>query len=98
MDVFQTMPLWDQSLAQVQWGAAVGASLAGAAFDLWTRRIPNRLTGPVLALGLVWALWVCGWGGLAESVLGCALLGAPFVVLWLYGGGGAGDAKLMGAV
>jgi len=98
MDVFQTMPLWDHSLAQVQWGAAVGASLAGAAFDLWTRRMPNRLTGSVLASGLVWALWVGGRGGLAESVLGCALLGSPFVVLWAYGGGGAGDAKLMGAV
>ena len=98
MDVFQTMPLWDHSLAQVQWGAAVGASLAGAIFDVRSRRIPNRLTGTALVSGVLWALWLGGWRGVAESMCACVLLGSPFVVLWAYGGGGAGDAKLMGAV
>ena len=98
MDVFQTMPLWDHSLAQVQWGVAIGASLAGAIFDVRTRRIPNRLTLAALVSGLLWGLWLGGWRGLAESFLACVVLGAPFVVLWAYGGGGAGDAKLIGAV
>ena len=98
MDVFQTMPLFDHSLVQVQWGAAVGASLAGAILDVRSQRIPNWLTGPVLLSGLVWALWLGGLRGVGESVLACGLLGAPFVVLLAYGGGGAGDAKLMGAV
>jgi len=98
MDVLQTMPLWDHSLPPVQWGAAIGASLAAAVCDVRTRRIPNRLTGAVLISGLLWAFWLRGWEGLAESSLACVILGAPFVVLWAYGGGGAGDAKLMGAV
>ena len=98
MGVFQMMPLWDHSLAQVQWGAAVGASLAGAIWDVRERRIPNKLTGPALALGLLFAAWLGGWRGLAESIAACVILGLPFVFLWAYGGGGAGDAKLMGAV
>jgi len=98
MAVFQTMPLWDHSLAQLQWGAAIGASLVGAICDVRTKRIPNWLTGAALMSGLLWALWLGGWRGVAESGCACTLLGAPFVVLWAYGGGGAGDAKLMGAV
>jgi len=98
MDALQSMPLWDHSLAQVQWGAVIGASLAAAVCDVRTRRIPNVLTGAVLGLGLAWAFWVGGLSGMAESIGGCIAVGGPFVVLWIFGGGGAGDAKLMGAL
>ncbi len=92
------MPLWGHDLSLLQWGAVIGASLAGAAYDVRGRRIPNHLTFPVLLLGFLWAICLGGWRGGLEALGGCLLLGAPFVVLWLFAGGGAGDAKLMGAL
>ena len=90
--------LWDHSMVPVQWGAVVGAALAGAIFDVSTRRIPNLLTGPVLLLGLIWASWIGGWAGLGESLLACVVLALPYILLFIFAGGGAGDAKLMGAL
>ena len=98
MNVLQTLPLWGHSLAQFQWGAVVCASLAAAVFDARTRRIPNLLTLGTLVAGLVWAFVACGLAGLAESLAACLFLGFPFVLLWVFGGGGAGDAKLMGGL
>jgi len=82
----------------VQWAVVVAASLAAAVYDVRSRRIPNLLTGPVLLGGLIWAFWVAGWAGLADAATGCMLLSAPYVLLFLLVGGGAGDAKLMGAI
>jgi Flp pilus assembly protein protease CpaA len=56
------------------------------------------LTLPLLALGLVQAGVFAGSRGLVDALLGCALAGFPYVLLFLYAGGGAGDAKLMGAL
>lgn len=84
-------------LLLLQWSAVIGASLIGAWTDWRTMRIPNRLTGPVFLLGLVWAGCLRGFGGLADSLLGCLIMAGPFVVLFFLGGG-AGDAKLMGAL
>lgn len=88
----------DKTVAMVQWCVVIAASLAAAICDLRTRRIPNRLTIPLLAAGLIWAGWTGGFYGIAEAAGACLLLGLPFVLLFLFGGGGAGDAKLMGAV
>lgn len=82
----------------VQWGAVLGASLAAAVWDLRCRRIPNLLTLPVFVLGLAFNTWVNGFSGAALSLGGAAVATLPFVVLYLYAGGGAGDAKLMAAV
>jgi Flp pilus assembly protein protease CpaA len=41
---------------------------------------------------------VGGLRGLGGAVGGCALLALPYVLLFLFGKGGAGDAKLMGAI
>jgi len=82
----------------VQWGAVLGASLAAAAWDLRVRRIPNALTVPLFFTGLVWCVWTAGLAGLGSSLMGCIVAGLPFVILYAYAGGGAGDAKLMGAV
>ncbi len=82
----------------VQWGAVLGASLAAAVWDLRQRRIPNALTLPLLGSGLVYSGWVGGLGGAAGSLGGCLLAALPFVVLFAYAGGGAGDAKMMGAI
>jgi len=83
-----------------QWGAVLSASLAGAVCDLRTRRIPNALTGPFFLAGAVWEACAHGWAGLGDGMVGCLLMAAPFVALFLFtpAGGGAGDAKLMGAL
>jgi len=82
----------------VPWSVVFTASLVGAVIDVRRRRIPNWLTAPVLCAGLVWSAWVIGRWGLLDGVLGCLLLSTPYVVLFLFAGGGAGDAKLMGAI
>ena len=90
--------LWDQPAAIAQWGVVIGASLVAAAIDLRTHRIPNALTGPVFFAGLAWATWVGGLVGLADSVAACLVLALPYVFLFIFAGGGAGDAKMMGAI
>jgi prepilin peptidase CpaA len=74
------------------------AALAAAVTDVRTRRIPNKITGPLLLGGLLWAVCTAGTSGLGASMLGMVIVGLPFFLLWLIGGGGAGDAKLMLAI
>jgi Flp pilus assembly protein protease CpaA len=90
--------LWTHDLLLLQWGAVLGASLAAAGMDVAHRKIPNRLTGPLFVAGWGFALWAGGTAGLLDAFLGCLLLATPFVILFLFAGGGAGDAKLMGAI
>lgn len=90
--------LWEQGLQPVPWAVVVAASLVAAMTDIASRRIPNILTGPLLLGGVVWAAWTAGPSGLADSISACVLLALPYVLLFLFAGGGAGDAKLMGAV
>ena len=90
--------LWDHNMLPLQWGVVIGTALAAAVCDLRTRRVPNLLTGPIVLAGLAWGIWVGGWAGLADSVAGCLLLAIPYVLLFVFAGGGAGDAKLMGAI
>ncbi len=80
------------------WGVAIAASLIAAASDVRTRRIPNRLTGPLFICGLAWAIATHGFSGAGDSLLASVLLAAPFVLLFIFAGGGAADAKLMGAL
>jgi prepilin peptidase CpaA len=78
----------------------LSALLAAAAgwTDWRSRRIPNWLTVPGLALGIAINSVVGGWAGAKSSVLG-ALLGLalllPFVLIKSLG---AGDWKLVGAL
>ena len=90
--------LQDHPWPLVQWGVVLGTALLAALLDLRSRRIPNTLTLPVMALGPLQAGIVAGFRGVAESLAGCALAALPFVLLFLYARGGAGDAKLMGAL
>jgi len=87
--------------------AAVTAfTLTAAVWDLRTQRIPNWLTVPGLLAALVFHAVVGyvagGWSGLGSGLLtaveGFAVGFGILLVLWLIGGGGAGDVKLMGAV
>ena len=88
----------DETMVVFQWGVVIGASLLAAVWDLRERRIPNALTFPLLIVGLIWAAWFGGLAGLAEAAGACALLALPYVLLFIFVGGGAGDAKLMGAI
>jgi len=88
----------DETMTVFQWGIVIGASLIAAVSDLRERRIPNALTFPLFVVGLIWAAWLGGLAGLAESFGACALLALPYVLLFIFVGGGAGDAKLMGAI
>jgi prepilin peptidase CpaA len=82
----------------LRWGVVIGAATVAAAFDLRSRRIPNALTGPLLFGGLAYAATVAGLPGCLDALAACALLAAPYVVLFVCADGGAGDAKLMGAL
>ena len=82
----------------IQWGAVLGASLVAAGWDLRSRRIPNLLTLPLFFTGVAWNVAFAGLGGAASSLGGALIAALPFVLLYVYVGGGAGDAKLMGAV
>ncbi len=91
--------LWHvQQMTPVQWGVVISASLAGAVCDIRSRRIPNWLSAAILLAGLVWAALMAGLPGLLDGSLAMLMLAAPFVLLFLFAGGGAGDAKLMGAL
>ena len=81
-----------------QWCVVIGASLVAAATDLKSRRIPNWLTVPLAVTGLVAALGREGLPGLGWAAAGCGLLALPYILLFALGNGGAGDAKMMGAV
>ncbi len=90
--------LWSVSLAPLQWPVVIGAALLGAVFDVKTGKIPNRLTGLVLLSGLMWAVVQSGLPGLADAATACLIVSFPYVMLFVFAGGGAGDAKLMGAI
>ena len=92
------MDLLLSSTEFMRWGAVIGASLLAAVWDVRTGKIPNRLTGTLALLGLAFSLWRGGLPGLAEAGLTALFMAAPFVLLFIVGGGGAGDAKLMGAL
>ena len=88
----------DEKLAVFQWGVVIVASLVAVSNDLRTRRIPNVLTFPLLAGGLIFAAWNGGLSSLAEALGACFILALPYVFLFIFARGGAGDAKLMGAI
>lgn len=66
--------------------------------DIRTRSIPNWLTVPAFVLALVYHVMGSGWAGLGNSLAGFAVGFGILFVLWLIGGGGGGDVKLMGAL
>ena len=72
--------------------------ILATAFDLHQRRIPNALTLPVIVGGMIYWSYLNGVDGFMHST-GGLLLGFAFLLpVYLFGGMGAGDVKLMGAV
>jgi prepilin peptidase CpaA len=64
-------------------------------FDCRSRRIPNLLTFGGAALALAYALATYGFGGLVTGLEGWAVGLALFLPMFLLGGMGAGDVKLL---
>jgi prepilin peptidase CpaA len=74
------------------------AVVAGAAVDVATRRIPNRITFPAAVLILGIQTWFYGLSGLGDSLLGLAGALAIFLVPYAFRVLGAGDVKLLAVV
>jgi len=77
--------------------AASVLALTAAGFDVKSRRIPNFVTGPGLLAGLLLHTYFDGWHGLLAAFSAGLLCGIAFLILYLAGGMGAGDVKLMAA-
>jgi prepilin peptidase CpaA len=78
--------------------AASCCAIFAAGFDIRSRRIPNRLTGPAVLLGLLLHLGIDGWRGVLTSLAAALLCGSVFLIFYIAGGMGAGDVKLIAAV
>ena len=76
----------------------IGIALVAAAWDVATRRIPNALTFGAALAGLAFHAWVGGWSGAAMALGGWGAGVALFLPVFVLGGMGAGDVKLLGAV
>ena len=72
--------------------------IVSAVIDIRVKKIPNLITFPTMVLGLVYYGETNGWDGLLFSLGGLALGMGIFFILYMMGGMGAGDVKLMGAV
>ncbi|OPY16452.1 MAG: Type IV leader peptidase family protein [Syntrophus sp. PtaB.Bin138] len=71
--------------------------LLASAFDLRQRRIPNALTFPAIAGGIIYWSYFNGLDGFMHGT-GGLLMGIGFLIIfYLMGMMGAGDVKLMGA-
>lgn len=77
---------------------ALACALAGAVFDVRSRRIPNFITLPGILFGLLLHLALGGWKQMGLAALAGLICGGLFLIFWLAGGMGAGDVKLMTAV
>jgi prepilin peptidase CpaA len=86
------------TLVSTQWFGAFALAAAACWFDVRTRRIPNWLTFPAAALGLVAATVAHSGQGTVASAGGLLLGLAIFFPLFVLKGLGAGDVKLMGAL
>ncbi len=76
----------------------LAAALVAAVTDIRQFKIYNVLTLPLIATGLAYHAVFLGWDGLLQSCAG-ACVGAlvPFI-LYILGGMGAGDVKLLAGI
>lgn len=77
---------------------AVACSLLACITDVRRRIIPNALTFSSALLGLAVHYVIAGWTGLSSSMTAGLLAGSLFAILYICGGMGAGDVKLIAAV
>ncbi len=73
-------------------------TLTAAIIDLRYRRIPNGLSVAGLVVGILFRGATDGFAGLGDAAGAFAIGFGTLLVLWVIGGGGGGDVKLMGAL
>lgn len=73
-------------------------TVAAAAHDLGSRRIPNVLTGAGVLAGFGLHFWLAGWQGFTPAALGFGLALLIYLPLFAVRAIGGGDVKLMAAV
>ena len=61
-------------------------------------RVPNWMTFPMVATGLIFNIYAAGWAGLGDSLLGVVAGLLTLLPLYAVGGMGAGDVKLMAGI
>jgi prepilin peptidase CpaA len=78
--------------------------VACVVIDVRTTKIPNALTFPTAALGVVFGYFLNGWDGAGQSALGWLIAAVVVVILGNLpiggsaGGIGMGDAKMLAAI
>jgi prepilin peptidase CpaA len=77
---------------------ALSVAAVGAVQDIRSGRIPNWLTYGGLLAALAAQFLMRGWPGLQGGLIGALAGGGIFYLLFLVGGMGGGDVKLMAAV
>lgn len=78
--------------------AASVCAVVGSITDVKSRRIPNLITFPAFALGLLMHLVLSGWKSSLVALAAGLICGLVFLVFYIAGGMGAGDVKLITAV
>lgn len=73
-------------------------TVTAATIDLRSRRVPNWLTVTGLGAAVLLHTVMQGPAGIGFALLGFATGFGLLLILWLIGGAGGGDVKLMGAV
>ena len=86
------------SHAMILQSYTAAVALCAAVMDVRTRRIPNWFTLSTLAGALLLQVLGGGLHALALSFVASVLAGSLFLVLFLAGGMGGGDVKLMAAI
>jgi prepilin peptidase CpaA len=74
------------------------AAVIAAATDLWKFRVPNLLTLPLMASGVVFHTVAGGLDGLTASLIGMVFGFGILFLFYLMGGYGGADVKLLAAV
>ena len=90
--------LWNEPYYVCQWMVVCACAMVAAATDLRSRRIPNWLTFPMWFGGLALATFRYGVPGFADAFIGSMIVAAPYIALFIFAGGGAGDAKIMAGI
>ena len=85
-------------LESTAWMVCLAVGMIAGLTDLLWGKIYNVLTYPAIAAGLVFAILAGGWTGLGLALAGLLVAAFPFLLSFLYGGGGGGDVKIMAAM
>jgi prepilin peptidase CpaA len=73
-------------------------AVVSAITDLWKGKIYNAVTYPAVLVGIALQLWLHGAPGLGVALGGFLVGFFPAFLLFVLGGMGGGDVKLLGAV